>query len=263
MTFKRFDPNTPLVVSGVIRLADKYGIESLREHLIKVVVSDWPTTLQEWVLFQIEIKGVKEKLDAINDGLKPRSNPSYLRDHIPEPASAIAFAQEFGCRQILPAAFYQLSTIEPYHDWDHNGNTWEPRARWELLSKDDLLRYIRGSNRLLARHPSEVDFLSSNCFPPHLAGVYEEVYDRVVKSACAIFFRHLLGNVWDFRTRSTRDPLHLLSRCLEYYDSDTGRERVPGMLCIYCEGAFRNQIPELRSKIWAELPRCFNLDELP
>ena len=70
MTFRRFDPNTPLVVSGVIRLADKYCIESLREHLIQVVVSDWPTTLEEWDFFQAEIQAIKDKLVTTNRGLK-------------------------------------------------------------------------------------------------------------------------------------------------------------------------------------------------
>ncbi|KAI1784925.1 hypothetical protein LXA43DRAFT_1040201 [Ganoderma leucocontextum] len=263
MTFKRFDPNTPLAVSGVIRLADKYCIESLREHFIKVVISDWPTTLKEWDIFQIEIKAAKEKI-ALTNAEKEGPDPSdfdHLRDHIPEPASAIAFAQEFGCHQILPAAYYQLSTIEPYHGWNNNWQTSEPCARWELLSKDNLLRYIRGSNHLLVRNPHEVDFLSSPCYPPR-AVMDHEAYVAVLESPCAVFFRHLIAKQWNARTGGlNRDPLAFLSRCLEYYASDIGRENVPGMPCDYCDMSFRDIPKRLRSNIWALLPRYFDIDE--
>ncbi len=83
MTFRRFDPYNPLIVNGVIRLADKCCIESLREHLVKVVVSDWPTTLQEWDVFPVEIQAVENKLAITNAGKVMVSDLDFVRDHIP------------------------------------------------------------------------------------------------------------------------------------------------------------------------------------
>ena len=266
MTFKRFDPNTPLIVSGVIRLADKYGIENLREHLIKVVASDWPTTLKEWDVFEIEVKAVKEKLAVMNDDEQHSEDLHCLRDHIPEPAAAIVFAHEFGCHQILPAAYYQLSTIEPNHDWNFDEDSSVPCARWELLSKDSLLRYVRGSNRLLARHPTEVDFLSSSCYPnPDAWEDYQVFYNVVAKPHCPAFFKYLIGKVRDFRPGPSRNPLRFLSQCLEYYNSGEGRQNLPigpPVPCCFCELAIRGEIPEMRFNIWTEVPRYFDIEVL-
>ncbi len=268
MTFKRFDPKTPLIVSGVIRLADKYCIESLREHLIKVVVSDWPTTLQEWDIFQIEIQAVKDKLVITNAEKDPRrvyiaSARSDLRDHIPEPASAIAFAQEFGCYQILPAAFYQLATIAPTRSFHCNVSTSDPCVRWDLLSKETLLRYIRGSNTLL-HTPDPVSLMSSYCRPPPPAPDEEVAGEVLLRSPCGVFFQHLIAKHWNFSHKADlpRDSLRLLSQCLAYYDSAKARQDVPKMPCQECEKAFRDRVSELRVSTWALLPMLFRRAEV-
>ena len=50
-------------------------------------------------------------------GDDPIADGPPLSDVIPEPVSAIVFAQEFGCPEILPAAFYRLLQIDFNDDW--------------------------------------------------------------------------------------------------------------------------------------------------
>ena len=52
-------------------------IEALREHLINVVASDWPTTLEEWDFFQAEVQAVKNKLATTNLRTKETGGEDY------------------------------------------------------------------------------------------------------------------------------------------------------------------------------------------
>ncbi len=110
LVFKDHDPNTARIVSGVIRLADKYLIEPLHRRLVQQVCDDWPTTLNDYDISQAEIdtlEGLSGR--SVQDTLYPCGEGPYPRSILPEPISAIQFAQEFGCPQILRAAFYRLS----------------------------------------------------------------------------------------------------------------------------------------------------------
>ncbi len=75
----------------------------------------------------------------------PASQP--LAHAVPEPASAIHFALEFGCAEILPAAFYQLARSDVAMDWDNPTSytaSWDTPVRWSLLAVPDLLRCLLG-----------------------------------------------------------------------------------------------------------------------
>ena len=146
LSFKRLDPDK-LKVSGVVRLADKYLLESLQKHLIQQVISDWPTTLQEWDIRDAEIQAIRKAADA-------DTTSKARKELVPEPVAAILFAEEFGCRQILPAAFYQLAQTKLSHNWDDEGikrDPWMeslPLARWSLLEKENLVRCLQGFQAL-------------------------------------------------------------------------------------------------------------------
>ncbi|PIL28653.1 hypothetical protein GSI_08695 [Ganoderma sinense ZZ0214-1] len=257
MTFKRFDPNTPLVVSGVIRLADKYCIESLREHLIKAVVSDWPTTLDEWDAFQAEIEAVKKRI-RLTWHRKPPSEWEYLCDHVPEPASVIVFAQEFGCHQILPAAFSQLMLISPNNYWESEWRDVELVARWSLLDKDALRRYMMGADRVLAYHPLPHQLLSDECTLLTEEGVLD--IEAIEQSPCGIFSKLLLDKVWARRRHDGTkiDPLNLLEKCIEYGQSPE-RHSIPGSFCVRCDITIFRRISSMREHLWANLPDYFQL----
>ncbi len=137
-SFKRLDPDKALAISGVVRLAVKYLLEPLRNHLVQQIVSDYPTTLEEWDIRDAEIQATRKAVFA--------QKTTKLSRIIPEPVAAIIFAQEFGCPQILPAAFYQLAQInfkDAWEDLDEEVPPWMnsiPAARWSLLEKDNLVR---------------------------------------------------------------------------------------------------------------------------
>ena len=54
-------------------------------------------------------------MNAVDGG--PVDTGELVPDRLPEPASAIVFAQEFGCPKILPSTFYRLLQISFKADW--------------------------------------------------------------------------------------------------------------------------------------------------
>ena len=260
MTFRRFDPNALLVVSGAIRLADKYCIDNLREHLINVVVSDWPTTLEEWDFFQTEIQAVKDKLEATNCGKAVGEGYQPLSEHLPELASAIMFAQEFGCSQILRAAYYHHLSILPRHTWDASWRTRsaEPLcARWSLLDSNVLLRCMKGAEDVLIYKPWAYELRRMNC-PSQVLPIGG---DRAFCShPCVVFLQDLVTSVWSAPLRSERDPLGLLLECLER--ANVYGENRSGELCSACRSSLHDRVAHLRRELWDQLSRYFDLKDL-
>ncbi|KAI0692925.1 hypothetical protein C8T65DRAFT_562141, partial [Cerioporus squamosus] len=142
---QRWNPETPIIVAPIVRLATKYLIDPLRNHLVKKVVADWPCTLQEWDRQEAEINAMT------NPSATSGKDRRKFSRSVPEPVAAIAFAIEFGCTEILPAAFYTLSRISIVMDWDRTkppGYSSSRLARWSMLDSPHFIRYLRGCHAL-------------------------------------------------------------------------------------------------------------------
>lgn len=159
--YERRHPDTPLKVSHLIRFCDKYHIESISTNLVRFVEQDWPSTVEELSLLQAEMEYWRGRYRTEADG-EGKIGGLYFDDRFPEPASAIAFAREFGVMSILPFAFCMLAQIEPAMDWDElrsaDGSAsaelqkklarGERSARWDLLDRRDLFRLHFGMHSL-------------------------------------------------------------------------------------------------------------------
>lgn len=117
-------------------MAKKYEITWVTTMVKDHICAQWPTTFNEYVgMYALQ----KENTDEVV---------------VPEPASAIRMGIDFDIPSILPAAFLRLAAIEPSSDWDkkrHVGaviSDMECSARWSLLHASDLLRLMRGKERL-------------------------------------------------------------------------------------------------------------------
>lgn len=273
ITFKRHDSNTPILVSGVIRLADKYCLQPLHDHLVKQVTSDWPKTLHEWDVFQGEIAALwKLALTAPNPPFGGLPTDGAFSDLIPEPVSAILFAQEFGCPEILPAAFYQLARTSVKADWrlrNHPSADAElnrvakrdPLARWTMLGPDNLLRCLRGFQELDEYFPPIRTFLCERCRPSE---DNEEAEHDVGGAGCYAFMHRMISTVGTARRGSKRDPIALPLQCVELRDeADSITKRYGGRggegLCADCWDVFEEQALVEREKLWNNLPQYFSL----
>ncbi|PIL28623.1 hypothetical protein GSI_08665 [Ganoderma sinense ZZ0214-1] len=251
LVFRRNDPNTPLIVAGVVRLADKYLIEPLHRRLVQQVCDDWPTRLTEYDIRQGEVDALR-KVAMSNYPIRysPDDDRQRLSDVIPEPASAIMFAYEFGCPQILPAAFYRLSLIPVTHDWSST-RVDTLLTRWSLLDGKNLLRCMRGCQSFRLYRPQVTQFMCEDCA-------------RLPRDAspCYRYVERLFDGVFTEKASSThRDPLHLLDKCRKYDDGmpELSLERCPDRPCDDCWETVHTGLVEERRRIWRELPESFNL----
>ncbi|KAM5546268.1 hypothetical protein V8D89_000394 [Ganoderma adspersum] len=249
LVFKRNDPSTPLAISGSVRLADKYLIEPLHRCLVQQVCDDWPATLYDYDLRQAEIESLRE-LSLCNPDFEYSAGAlrgGRISDIMPEPASAVMFAQEFGCPQILPAAFYRLSLIPRYSA--------RPAARWSILDKDSLLRCMYGSQALKQYRPSIGAFMCEQCFE-------DSCFNEDMDSPCFDFIERLFDIMFERLHPTTHaDPLGFLLRCLDFRKMhELSKEYFPDGLCRECEVTLREGIIEERKKIWAKLPQWFKFE---
>lgn len=137
-------------MTGVMRLAGKYEIDSLRALIVKHIESDWPQTLEDWDAHQAERTAAAQ---AYIDNKDKKFKDKYFDEVYPEPVAAIRFALEFDVPRILPAAWYQLATTDAKAHLDYDtvrqqpslrlfSAPCSPKARWQLLQADASLLTI-------------------------------------------------------------------------------------------------------------------------
>ncbi len=220
------------------------------------VCEDWPATLSEYDVQQAEIDALRN-LKSPSYAFTPDGNKRRLADVVPEPASAILFAQEFGCRQILPAAFYRLSLIPAGSDWGENTDRWSLSARWSLLDAENLLRYIHGCQFLHEYRPDPRYFMYSEC-----VDIWIMEGDEAIDHPCYKFIARVIEVVWDQRASPTHpDPLRLLTKCSDYDDMpQLSKKHFPQGLCTYCRSIIPKAIHEERKRVWQRLSTAFKLE---
>ncbi|KAI0791191.1 hypothetical protein C8Q75DRAFT_805551 [Abortiporus biennis] len=98
LTFRRHDPDMPVKATKLMRLAEKYEVESVQKIIINHIKSEWPRNVYEWDVLQQEIKNVARNYDECE--------APDINDMFSKPAAALRFAMEFDCPSILPAVLY-------------------------------------------------------------------------------------------------------------------------------------------------------------
>ncbi|KAA1475941.1 hypothetical protein DENSPDRAFT_826677 [Dentipellis sp. KUC8613] len=257
LSLKPYDPNTPLRVRPLLRMADKFQIDALREHIVAQLVSDWPGSLRQWDKLESEIQA-REKA-AESDIFYDTDDPD-IDDQYPEPAAAIRLARDFDIPEILSPAFYHLSRINIEHDWDasrgldrHGKPTrvasyHRRTARWDLLEKEDYVSVLRGRYRF---KEAAVNTLSFSRVSSRSAADKEE-YPCLPKcnlEAFSGFWRDLHSDL-----KTTHDVLATLrvhvEDILSMYD---------GKICGFCYVHASGHIRACRVKLWERLPEYFEL----
>ncbi len=258
MDIERWNPDTPITVAPTVRLATKYLMDTLRSHLIKKVVADWPRTLEEWNRQEAEIRAMR----ADRAWSMTRDNFSRV---VPEPAAAITFALEFGCTEILPAAFYTLSCIDISHDWDRaqpRGGTYFRLARWSMLESRELLRFLRGCDAL-------EKFCNEKRTRPDIA--IERILDarcrmdpevlndgtEPLPTPCEAYLLSMFSVLW---RAGLRDPLQSLQDSLN--SECFPRSLKARSLCSNCYSNLHEWVPKERKRVWDNLATYFELSDL-
>ncbi|TDL14655.1 hypothetical protein BD410DRAFT_778730 [Rickenella mellea] len=225
LPYKRYNPDTPLVCKGILKLATKYQMDTLRNRIIEQIISDWPKTLYEWDA----IESHNAFFEKAPDSLKEQIIQS-------EPAAAIEIARLFDIPSILPAAFLQLTRTKIQNRWSARPKDPKDRmchyARWELLGAEDSLRIVEITRSI------------------HITVLCFQTFDLHKSTGCSNVSYCETRLQWEFNIFSSHYPLSLdiLAdvACLSSYISKNCK------LCKSCDENISKRLKQLRHNIWNE-----------
>jgi len=133
----------------LLRLADKYGLDNVKDGLIEIFKSHWPKSIKEW-----------RYAEMIRDTLigQSYSVATWPEELLPEPITAALMAMQYNVKEMLPYIFYELHRCRATVDWDtqtKTGDKFKPDergARWNMATAKILhIRNIvaeKGEQRL-------------------------------------------------------------------------------------------------------------------
>ncbi|KAA1466746.1 hypothetical protein DENSPDRAFT_811994 [Dentipellis sp. KUC8613] len=243
-------------LAAVLRLSTKYLIYNLRECCLARLAHDFPATLEGWDL--------REK--AVTD-MNGRYGP---RERIPSPILVINLARELDLKEILPAAFYDLSR---YGTSKTVLGTPTPAVEFKVLetqeaptvflAHNDLVNTFRGRE---AAQRSVASFIS------------KELSDRPISVSCAhrndehgklcresfyFILLNTLRSVGGIASGRDADPLYTLLQAIDMLhrtDFSDG-ERMCGLrMCCFCKLDFAGAVKRAREQIWREIPGWFGVE---
>ncbi|KAH0826099.1 hypothetical protein J3R83DRAFT_11656 [Lanmaoa asiatica] len=235
-------PRYPALITPILDLSRKYGIDRVREQVLRHLESDWPQTLKDW-----------DKLERDIEFMISDSDVEYIDDYLPEPAAAIKLAYQFDIPSILPSAFYHLSRLSILDDWDKTHadsamsirNLRKRTAQWGLLSAKDFHCLLLGK--------AEFAGILRRCI--NTGELRHRKVDNGVgrsRDECEMGER-LWKDICD-RCSESADPLALL-KSLATFEGDEAQH------CRTCAKALRARIPAVRAEIWKKLGDLFHLKD--
>ncbi len=132
---RKRNPDFPLESMRLMKLADKYHLDVVKNEIVSRLSADWPKDLEEWDLADVCSEFYADEGRSIlrND---------WPEDLVPEPISAAILAIEGKITGVLTAVFYDMYRAYRNCDWDEvisePSSYLRKGARWSLAAKEQL-----------------------------------------------------------------------------------------------------------------------------
>ncbi|KLO13577.1 hypothetical protein SCHPADRAFT_873836 [Schizopora paradoxa] len=229
--------DTPLRIRKALHMSSKYLMGDLRARLVRVLEQEWPLRLRDMEQMARNLDDVYARVGYFSD----TGWPTYF---VPEPAAAIALAEDFNILSILPAAYYDLLRCEPGTSWDGTFERMErdemrnemlltggdKPARWECLSAESLTKVLRLQK-----------YIQNEYWDLNIRLFHE---GTECKESCRDNFSEIVGDSWKAPSRvQERDILRALQ------DISTGLNNTTSV-CYKCVEAYLGKIKNARAAIW-------------
>jgi hypothetical protein len=225
-------------VRHVLKLSNKYEMSELRQAVVQLLETQWPTSLAQWDRLEGEIAVMAWDQDC--DPI-----PLDLDRNLPEPALAIRLGREFHVPSIMPAAFYHLSRLSIGRSLHGPRDAVQQRtADWNLLTAADLICLIMGKEGLSMVATS---MLMPDCFGD------ETMKTHSTEGDCRGCRRSEIMEQIHWECKRTSDVLSTLRRYL------TMEPLSWSPMCELCYHIIKNQLRKVRQTLWTMLPLLFQL----
>lgn len=228
-------------------LSQKYFVRVLQKVLRARFRADWPSTLPEW-------DKLMEQYDSLSMSTAPQHDAAsqFIDNRMLEPVSAICLARDANVPEILPAAFYMLSTISPFMDFDALRSSSPPvltnsegdilmwpsgqrTARWGLLTSSDMMCLMRGKH-YLTEFAQKIEQEAGRCTCDNTLCVQQANRRKLLKGP-------------------TQDPLRVLN--------EIGSTSAPSnYICHDAMYRLASRSMDARSRLWENLGYYFGLPDI-
>ncbi|KAF7294471.1 BTB domain-containing protein [Mycena kentingensis (nom. inval.)] len=237
------------VVSGILRLATKYIVDSLREKALKHISTAWPSTLKGW--------------DAREDvGRAFEMETSTSSGHFyPSPIAVINLAREVDAPSLLSSAFYDLcrytysQIYEPVEDEPlHQSPDASPLSSLDMrrlsLGKEAAQHSITNLIQHLGHAQTaqrQVSHLRKNSI--HAICLSAAACRKDFVELTQLATQHYLFD----RERGHCDPLYVSEEIGQLKSADISE-------CKACARALESWAARERQKIWQMIPVWFKIE---
>ncbi|GJE95300.1 BTB domain-containing protein [Phanerochaete sordida] len=270
--FDPCDPDYPLTAEPILKLATKYEVVSMTEHIFDQIKSQWPATLSDYINMELSLASRRSCQTALE-------NPPFPSIYFscPEPAAAISVVSKYDTSKIPLAAFYTLSTTGQKYSWSKAkelGQCPQNRpARWELLDDANLVRYFKGKYAVSELHSTLEAVIARNARPPsectpgyHAArakfNMSLEWEDRQMIKPCAENISSASEKIVKRRICDGSEAVsvvhnaNLIMKTYELLDDMPNWE-----LCPSCRSSTRSALQDMMKSTWDSLPMLFGLEK--
>lgn len=110
LNLQPYDPDMPLEILGVLKLASQYSVPSVCMAILRCLSEAWPHTLDDWDDQRDQVDRVAARCARAGTGGRLRGK--FLDQMFPEPAAALHLVAECSIRKIVPVALLRLSILK-------------------------------------------------------------------------------------------------------------------------------------------------------
>lgn len=264
-TFGNNDRDDFRAVSGILRLASKYIIDTLRVKALSHLSEAWPSSLRAWDMRE-DLTRVHELQTALHPGTR-----------YPSPVTVINLAREIDAPSLLPSAFYDLSRYQfhqileaaeedPLHD--------ASGSQQPFLSLSDTQRLALGKESAQQAITTLIQAMghsqhirqnyhrksSSKSLGSNLGLSSTQSAVCVSAAACRKDFSELVDLATQHylfdRERGASDPLYVAEELGQLKSAEFSE-------CVACARSLENWAAKEREKLWKLIPLWFRLELSP
>ncbi|KAH7926421.1 hypothetical protein BV22DRAFT_1111714 [Leucogyrophana mollusca] len=252
-------------VSGILRLATKYLVDSLRAKALAHLGTAWPSTLKGW-----DAREDVARADELQTG--PSAASIY-----PSPIAVINLAREVNAPTLLPSAFYDLSRYHYSQIFDQSDDSEGPVFSLPL-SALDMQRLVLGKEAAQHAITTLIQSMGSHAHPlhaqshglhPHSHSHSHRTCKKDFTELVALATQHYLFD----RERGCTDPLYVaeelgqplyeLGQPLAIEEHGRLGETRRGSELSECEACARTLemwAARERERMWKMIPLWFRID---
>ncbi|KAI0342995.1 hypothetical protein BDW22DRAFT_1356551 [Trametopsis cervina] len=253
-TFGDNDPDDFRVVSGILRLATKYTVDSLREEALAHLHVAWPIALKAWDTRE-EVASMYEAETAAQHGQR-----------YPSPIDVINLAREINAPSLLPVAFYDLSRYHFSQIFETPEDALRGLSGSASLSLQDMQCLVLGkesSQQFVSSLIQSMGSISHRDYPGHQSrrGGPVNTHRRKVSCTSAMACRKEFSELVTLATqhylfdreKGCADPLYVAEELGQLKSAEFSE-------CEACARALELWATKERQRIWKLLPTWFRLD---